>query len=60
VRLYLQDIGRVDMLSQEEELLLARQVQAAELPILQTMVLHKLRQPARRGWIHDYLASLDG
>ncbi len=57
VRLYLQDIGRVDMLSQEEELLLARQVQAreallsqrleqaAELPILQTMVdLEVVRQ----------------
>ncbi|MCP9841009.1 RNA polymerase sigma factor, RpoD/SigA family [Synechococcus sp. J7-Johnson] len=57
VRLYLQDIGRVDMLSQEEELLLARQVQAreallsqrlehaAELPILQTMVdLELVRQ----------------
>ncbi len=57
VRLYLQDIGRVDMLSQEEELLLARQVQAreallshrleqaSELPILQTMVdLELVRQ----------------
>ncbi|WP_370594533.1 RNA polymerase sigma factor, RpoD/SigA family [Synechococcus sp. CBW1107] len=57
VRLYLQDIGRVDMLSQEEELLLARQVRAreallshrlekaSELPILQTMVdLELVRQ----------------
>ncbi|HBH74575.1 MAG TPA: RNA polymerase sigma factor, RpoD/SigA family, partial [Synechococcales bacterium UBA10510] len=30
VRLYLQDIGRVDLLSQEEELLLARLVQQRE------------------------------
>nr|WP_259735410.1 RNA polymerase sigma factor, RpoD/SigA family [Synechococcus sp. CS-1329] len=57
VRLYLQDIGRVDMLSPEEELLLARQVQArkallaqrleqaAELPLLQEMVdLELVRQ----------------
>ncbi|CAK6695213.1 RNA polymerase sigma factor SigA2 [Synechococcus sp. CBW1107] len=57
VRLYLQDIGRVDMLNQEEELLLARQVQAreallsqrleqaTELPILQAMVeLEVVRQ----------------
>lgn len=57
VRLYLQDIGRVDVLSQEEELLLARQVQArellleqrrekaADLPILQAMIeLEVVRQ----------------
>jgi RNA polymerase nonessential primary-like sigma factor len=30
VRLYLQDIGRVDLLSHEEELTLARQVQRRE------------------------------
>ncbi len=57
VRLYLQDIGRVDLLSQEEELLLARQVQAreqlleqrqslaGEMPILQSLIdLETVRQ----------------
>jgi len=37
VRLYLQDIGRVDRLSEEEELLLARQVQAREFLLAQRL-----------------------
>ncbi len=57
VRLYLQDIGRVDLLSQEDELLLARQVQvrerlleqrlelAAAVPVLQALIdLETVRQ----------------
>ncbi|MFO7630209.1 MAG: RNA polymerase sigma factor, RpoD/SigA family [Prochlorococcaceae cyanobacterium] len=57
VRLYLQDIGRVDLLSQEEELTLARLVQrreillasrrrqAAEEPLLERLIeLEELRQ----------------
>ena len=27
---------------------------------IETRALHKLRQPARRGRVHGYLASLDG
>ncbi len=39
VRLYLQDIGRVDLLSQEEELTLARLVQRRELLLRQRQQL---------------------
>ena len=39
LRLYLQDIGRVDLLTNEEEVLLARQVQRRESLLLEQKLL---------------------
>lgn len=52
VRLYLQDIGRIAMLSQEEELTLARQVQRRER-LLANAVDEPLDGPQRRLALHQ-------
>ena len=52
VRLYLQDIGRVSLISQEEELTLARLVQERErLLQLQTTSHNGDPEAARAAWV---------
>ena len=45
LRLYLQDIGRVDLLTNEEEVLLARQVQQREILLAEDCLLYTSPSP---------------
>ena len=57
LRLYLQDIGRVDLLTSEEEVTLSRQVQQRERLLVQERDLSRSRiSPA----LHPFPESADG
>ena len=57
VRLYLQDIGRVDLLSHEEELTLARLVQRREQLLQERRTLAKQSKELQALWTWSTAAS---